>query len=280
MPTPTLSQRERVSPKATGEGLRRQPSSEALIPHPAAPQPPSPYGRRFTRTALLVFALLVLPTADGSAEDTSVDLELVLAIDASSSVDADEWALQQQGYASAFRDPRVVAAITSGPRKQIGVSVLVWADSSVPKWDSDWFVLSTSAEAERFAGFMSRLPRIPEGGTGIGAGIAMAIRKLDRNGLDAPRQVVDVSGDGRETPAREIVVLIPMANAMARARGVTVNGLAILNEDAGLAGWYRDNVIAGRGSFVITAADYDDFAEAIMQKLLREITHQQRLSLR
>ena len=148
----------------------------------------------------------------------------------------------------------------------------------MPRWSSDWYVLSTPVEAAAFAGFMDTLPRIPEGGTGIGAGIAAAIRKLDRNGIEAPRQVVDVSGDGRETPAREVVVLAPMANAMARARGVTVNGLAILNEDAGLAGWYRDNVISGQGSFVITASGYEDFAEAIVKKLIREIEHQERLS--
>ena len=100
----------------------------------------------------------------------------------------------------------------------------------VPRWDSDWFVLATPADSERFADFMAALPRIPQGGTGIGAGVAAAIRKLDRNGLTAPRQVVDVSGDGRETPPRETVVLMPMARALARARGVTVNGLAIVNE--------------------------------------------------
>jgi hypothetical protein len=127
---------------------------------------------------------------------------------------------------------------------------------------------------------MQALPRAALGGTGIGAGLAAAIRKLDRNGITAPRQVVDVSGDGRETPAREVVVLIPMANAMAWARGVTVNGLAILNDDPALATWYRDNVIAGRGAFVMTATDYDDFAQAILEKLLREIEHQERLSLR
>ena len=72
-----------------------------------------------------------------AAESLAVDLELVLAIDASSSVDEAEWALQQQGYAAAFRDERVVAAIRSGPTKRIAIAVLVWADSSVPKWGSD-----------------------------------------------------------------------------------------------------------------------------------------------
>ena len=232
------------------------------------------------RTLIIGFALWAAVVPAGAFEDTSVDLELVLAIDASSSVDETEWSLQQQGYAAAFRDERVLAAIRSGPSKSIAVAALVWADASVPKWGSDWFVLSLDQEAERFAAFMAALPRIPEGGTGIGSGIAMAIRKLDRNGLEAPRQVVDVSGDGRETPARENVVMMPMANAMARARGVTINGLAILNEDSGLAGWYRDNVIAGPGSFVVTAGDYADFAEAIVRKLVREIEHQERLTQR
>jgi len=228
------------------------------------------------RGALLVVILLF--TSPAFADET-VDLELVLAIDASSSVDPTEWQLQRQGYAAAFRDQEIQAAIASGPNKRIALSVVVWADATVPRWDSQWFMLALPDDSERFADFMANLPRIPEGGTGIGMGLAAAIRKFDRNGLVAPRQVVDVSGDGRETPPRENVVMIPMANALARARGVTVNGLAIVNEDPGLAGWYRDNVIAGRGSFVITAADYGDFGEAMRKKLLREITHQERLTM-
>jgi hypothetical protein len=119
------------------------------------------------------------------------------------------------------------------------------------------------------------------GGTGIGMGVASAIRKLDRNGLTAPRQVVDVSGDGRETPPRETVVMMPQARAMADARGVTINGLAILGaDDLSLATWYRNYVITGPGSFVLTAVGYDEFAEAIRKKLLKEIEHQERVSAR
>ena len=225
----------------------------------------------FTLLALLV---AILP----ARAEQAVDLELVLAIDASSSVDETEWALQMQGYAAAFRDARVQAAIASGPQKRVAVALLVWADATVPRWSSDWSVLAAPADAERFAALMQDLPRMAEGGTGIGAGLAAAIRLLDRNGFSAPRQVVDVSGDGRETPAREVVVLIPMAQAMARARGVTVNGLAIVNEDAELATWYRDHVMAGAGSFVMSAADYEDFSEAIAKKLIREIEHKERLA--
>lgn len=228
--------------------------------------------------AILIVALLGL--AAPARADEAVDLELVLAIDASSSVDEAEWALQREGYAAAFREPAVQAAIASGPHKRIGVAVVVWADATIPRWESDWSVLATPADAERFGAFMSALPRAVAGGTGIGAGLAAAIRRMERNGLTAPRQVVDVSGDGRETPPRENVVLIDMANAMARARGVTVNGLAILTDDPALATWYRDHVIAGQGSFVMTARDYRDFADAISRKLLREIEWQTRLSLR
>lgn len=224
-------------------------------------------------------ALALLLSAPAFA-DEAVDLELVLAIDASSSVDESEWELQRQGYAAAFSDPAIRAAILSGPRKSIGIAVVVWADATVPRWESPWFRLAGDADAEGFADFMAALPRVPEGGTGIGMGVAAAVRTLARNGFEAPRQVVDVSGDGRETPPRENVVLMPQANALAVARGVTVNGLAIVNEDPGLADWYRRWVIAGPGSFVVSAADYADFARAIRMKLVREIAHQERLSAR
>jgi hypothetical protein len=222
---------------------------------------------------------LVLATAPACAEE-AVDLELVLAIDSSSSISASEWGLQMKGYEAAFRDPRIQAAIGSGPNSRIAVAVVVWADATVPKKESPWFVLSTPADSERFADFMAGMGRGVFGGTGIGAGIATAIRKLERNGFTAPRQVVDVSGDGRETPPRENVVLIEMANAMAWSRGVTVNGVAILNEDPDLERWYRNYVIAGQGAFVMTAVDYKDFIRAIVAKLLREIEHEERLTLR
>ena len=122
------------------------------------------------------------------------------------------------------------------------------------------------------------LPREPEGGTGIGSGIAAAIRMLDRNDIEAPRQVVDVSGDGRETPAREVVVLMPAARAMARARGVTVNGLAILCEQCSgrpgvgnLEADFTGQLIGGPGAFVVTADGREAFAAAVRRKLILEI---------
>jgi hypothetical protein len=221
----------------------------------------------------LLGALILLFSPSAEAQDAAVDLELVLAVDASSSVDEAEWSLQMGGIAAGFRHPRVQEAIRSGATGRIAVAVVMWADATLPTAETDWFVLASPDDANRFADMAESLPRGVIGGTGIGAGIAAAIRKLDRNGIASLRQVVDVCGDGRETPAREIVVTMPVARGMALARGVTINGLAIQNEEPDLAEWYRDHVIAGPESFVVPAAGFDDFAQAMVRKLIREIEH-------
>ncbi len=211
----------------------------------------------------------LLPNA--LAKSIQVDLELVLAIDASSSVDPDEFALQMGGIATAFRQPRIWEAIKGGATGRIAVAIVMWADATIPKAETDWYVIASEADALAFAALAGSLPRGVVGGTGIGDGLAVAMRKFDRNGITGLRQVIDVSGDGRETPPREIVVTMPTARSMALSRGVTINGLAILNEDRALDAWYRNNVIVGPQSFVIAIRDFDDFAEAIARKLLREI---------
>lgn len=226
---------------------------------------------------ILIALVLLLVPVRVAAQEILVDLELVLAVDASSSIDAGEFRLQLDGIALAFRDRRVLSAILSGRTGQIAVAMVVWADASLPIDESDWFIIASAADAERFSNFVYGTRRRNMGGTGIGAGIAWAIRKFDRNGIAADRQVVDVSGDGKETPPREIVVTMPTARSMALSRGVTINGLAILNDDATLASWYANNVIAGPGSFVISVAGFESFAEAMTRKLIREIEHRPRI---
>jgi hypothetical protein len=218
-------------------------------------------------------ALLALATVIGAAAaGEAVDLEIVLAVDASGSVDEAEWRLQMDGIAAAFRDEAVQAAILGGPSGAIAAALVVWADATLPKQESDWAVLDGPAAIEGFARTVEQLPRKVGGGTGIGDGLAIALDMIRYNGIESPRQVVDVSGDGKETPPRdEIAILIGQARGIAQQRGVTVNGLAILADEPELARWYRNNVIAGPSSFVMTAADYGDFARAMREKLLREI---------
>ncbi|MFZ5677774.1 MAG: DUF1194 domain-containing protein [Pseudomonadota bacterium] len=230
---------------------------------------------------LLALLLLAMsqPVA-GAALAKTVDLELVLAVDASGSVDDREYALQLEGIAQGFRDAAVRRAIRSGPMKSIAVNLLVWAEPQTPKDTTGWFVITSDTEAERFAATVETFPRRQTGSTAIGEGIAAALRTIDGNDIEAARAVVDVSGDGRESAAREFTVLVGQARAMALSRGAVINGLAIQNEVSDLADYYRRNVQAGPDSFVMTAKDYEDFTEAMRLKLLREIEYRPRLAFR
>lgn len=232
--------------------------------------------RRFL-IALCVLATLPFVTAD--AENPLVDLELVLAVDASGSVDEEEFRLQLSGIAAAFRDPAIHQAITSGSEHRIAVALVIWSDSAFPKVPSTWHILDNAATANRFADivetFYSKTGRskgIGGGGTSIGDAIDYALGMIAVNGIEGTRQVIDVSGDGIETdPWAAPATMLPEARIMAARAGVTVNGLAILNDYRRLNAYYRDNMIVGEASFVLDAVDYEDFKRAIREKLLREI---------
>ena len=156
--------------------------------------------------------------------------------------------------------------------------MLVWAEPQVPKDMTGWFVIASDGDAENFARTVERFPRRQTGATAIGEGIASALRAMEANGIEAEREVVDVSGDGRESVAREFTVLVDQARAMALSRGVVINGLAIENEVGDLADYYRRNVQCGPESFVMAAKNYEDFAEAMRRKLLREIEYRPRIT--
>lgn len=203
----------------------------------------------------------------------------MLAVDTSGSVDAEEYALQISGIAEAFRDPEVVAAIAAGPLGRIAVNVAFWAESQLPKQSLAWQVIADAADAGAFAATLDALPRAaPAGGTGIGRGVIYSVRLLQENDISGTRRVIDVSGDGRETPFRYFSVPPEQARAYAAAHGVTVNGLAILADEPDLERYYRESVIVGPGAFTLAADDFQDFADAMRRKLIREITFRPSLS--
>lgn len=222
---------------------------------------------------LLVLCLGLQPV---SAEEP-VDLELVLAVDASGSVDQREFQLQLGGIAEGFRDLEVQRAIASGELGRIAVALIIWSDARSKKAVSQWQLIDSSATAEAFAELtLSQVTRrksfLGKGGTGIGAAIGRGIQMIRRNGFEGTRKVIDVSGDGHETPLQfGEAMALPEAHRRAARRQIWINGLAILSDDPNLTDYYERKVIAGPGSFVITAQDYDDFARAIKLKLLREI---------
>ncbi len=221
----------------------------------------------------LLAALAWLVQSRPAMAQTPVDLEIVLAVDASGSVDNNEFALQLGGIAAGLRDPAVHKAILSGPNQRIAVNLLVWAESRFPKDTTGWMLIASTEDAERAARRIETFPRTQTGGTGLGDGVAHAIRSFDSNAFDGLRQVVDVSGDGRETTPRDFTVTVPEARAMAIARGVVINGLAILTDDPDLLDYYQSHLQVGTGSFVLSATGYQDFAEAMRRKLLREIQY-------
>ncbi len=197
-----------------------------------------------------------------------VDLELVLAIDASSSVSPGEFDLQMRGLAEAFRHPAVHGAIRAVGDLGIAVAMVQWSDNRKQTVAIDWAHVTDGASAEAFADQIDNTPRyLIGGGTAIGGAVNYSVRQLRINGFEGRRKVIDVSGDGRTNQGANP----QRARDDAVAADITVNGLAILNEDGLVDRHYLANVIGGTGSFVMLADDYVDFANAMLEKLIKEI---------
>jgi hypothetical protein len=224
------------------------------------------------RALLVAVACLVatLSTARAKAEEPGdVDLQLVLALDSSSSVNMDEFYLQAEGYAAAFRHPQLHQALRSGPHQAIAVMVMEWSSANRQQVNFAWRVIHNEAEAASFAEELEAAPRLVTGGeTAIGDAIAFALTQLDPPGISGGRRVIDISGDGPSNRGRPL----DQVRDEARFLGVTINGLAILNEVPWLDLYYQTDVVTGPGAFVLSARDYSDFKEAILRKLVREIT--------
>ncbi|MBW8268234.1 DUF1194 domain-containing protein [Caldovatus aquaticus] len=198
-----------------------------------------------------------------------VDLALALAVDASASVDYDEFGLMLGGYAAAFRDPGVVAACTAGPRGAVAVAMLLWSGIGAQEVVVPWTRVADAAAAAALAEAIGTAPRLVRpGATALGEGMAAGLALLGRCPAEARRLVLDVSGDGRHNQGRAPG---PVRD-LGAAAGVTINALAVLNEEGPeLLEHYRAEVIGGPGAFVMHCPDYPAFAEAIREKLWREI---------
>ncbi len=227
---------------------------------------PAPRVRSVAIFLLAVLGLQVWP--DPVQAEVGVDLELLLAVDVSASVEASEYTLQTKGLAWAFRDPEVRAAIRrSGPRG-IAVAVVQWAGGRDPVVAIDWTHLLDEQSVTAFAIRIAAMPRLFVGDdTWIGAAVHFGVREMVSNGFNAPRKVIDLSGDG----GVELIGLTQRARNAAVASGVVINGLAIENEIPNLHVFFRDNLIGGVGAFVMRASSYTDFAEIMRLKLIREI---------
>jgi len=197
-----------------------------------------------------------------------VDLELILMVDASGSIDDNEYELQRQGYARAFRNPRVVSAIGNGPLGRIAVAYVEWTGPFLQVPITGWTELSDPLSIEQFVQKLETVPRqLFSGGTAVGHAILYGAKALSENRFEGTRRVIDISGDGPNNRG----ISAAFGRDQATAQGITINALPILSDFRSLDVYYLDNVIGGPGAFSIPARGFKDFNAAILTKLIREI---------
>jgi hypothetical protein len=229
---------------------------------------------------LLVSAALVvaapLPLNAATSYDNYVDLQLVLAVDVSGSMDYYEQQVQRDGYVQAFRDPEVVSAITSGPYGRIAVTYVHWAGAFFQQAIVPWTVIGSKDDASAFAALLSKAPYDSQRGTSISSGLLYAASAFDVSNVESDRRTIDISGDGSNNDG---TALVPVRDRLVR-QGITINGLPILVNPSpvpgalfatGLDDYYHDCVIGGPTSFVVPIKTLQGFGPAIRRKLILEI---------
>ena len=223
---------------------------------------------RKTLAVAVVLPLLLAVCAPASAQPVAI--ELVLAVDTSASVDDTEYALQMRGIASALESSEIIEAI--GQHKNgVAIALLQWSGGPLGKVAVDWTVVSSEASVRALAASIAGAPRANTGNfTAISTAINRSMEMLETNAQIGEFRRIDISGDGRNNSGDHP----SLARSVAVSKGITINGLAILDGDPGLAAYYRVNVTGGPGSFVISADDFEDFAKAMKRKLGRELSLQ------
>jgi len=229
--------------------------------------------------AAVATGLVLAVSAGAAAAAEVVDIALVLAADVSRSVDEEEFNLQRQGYANAFTRPAVLKAIQAGAHHGIAVTFVEWSGASEQQVVADWTVIRDGESGAVFASTILAPSRSFAGFTSISGAIDFAVKRLAASGVEATRRIIDISGDGTNNAGRPVTA----ARDEAVARGITINGLAIINlhpnpgyfahtqPPGGLPLYYQQNVIGGPASFLLVIEDFSTFGEAIVNKLVGEI---------
>jgi hypothetical protein len=221
--------------------------------------------RKFLSLAAVLLALVSPPAAHAQ---TTVDLQLVLAVDTSGSVNQTRFELQRRGYAAAFRHERVLNAIRSGSTGSIAVTMVQWTGPWLQVHALPWTLLKDRATTQTFADAIDETPRqLFSGGTSISGAIDYSMKLFGGSGFKALKRVIDVSGDGSNNRGRSVTE----ARNEAVAAGIVINGLPILALEPYLDRYYFEHVIGGPGSFMIPAETYEAFADAVLRKLVLEI---------
>jgi Protein of unknown function (DUF1194) len=208
-------------------------------------------------------------------KEATVDVELVLAVDVSYSMDMDELAIQREGYAQAIVSKEFLQALKSGPTGKIAVTYFEWAASTDQKIIIPWRLIDGPETADAVANEILKTPIRRASRTSISGAINFAMPLFEENNYRGLRRVIDISGDGPNNNG----IPVTLARDAALEKGIIINGLPIMVKEPSystmdidnLDYYYEDCVIGGPGSFVVSIKDREKFKEAIRTKLLLEV---------
>jgi uncharacterized protein YbaA (DUF1428 family) len=215
------------------------------------------------------------PQLAQSKSDPVVDVELILAVDVSYSMDMEELAIQREGYAQAIVSKEFLAALKTGPTGKIAVTYFEWAASNDQKVIIPWRVIDGPESADAVSAEIMKTPIRRASRTSISGAINFAMPLFDENALHGLRRVIDISGDGPNNNGSPVTV----ARDAALEKGIVINGLPIMAKEPSYSTmdienldlYYEDCVIGGPGSFVVTIKEREKFKEAIRTKLVMEV---------
>lgn len=233
--------------------------------------------RSFLAPLVVVAGLTGAATAAGPAGN-QVDLQLVLAVDISGSMDYDEQRVQRDGYVQAFRDPQVINAITDGLLGRIAVTFVEWSDADVQYQITPWTIIDGKDSAFGYAAALAKAPLHRARSTSISGALLYSMRLFDQGSFQPIKRTIDMSGDGANNNGLPVLE----ARDQVLARGISINGLPIMIRSSGFGAntsqdianldqYYRDCVIGGPSSFLFTIDKLADFPVAIRRKLIQEI---------
>jgi len=216
-----------------------------------------------------------LTDLQGSAAKTDVDVELILAVDVSYSMDLDELALQREGYVQALTSPEFLNALRQGMHGKVAVTYFEWAGTADQRVVADWHVIDGEASAKAIANAIANAPIRRSYRTSISGALNFAAPMFETSGHRGIRRVIDVSGDGANNQGPPVTI----ARDQVLEKGIAINGLPIMLKRPSTANmdledldiYYEDCVIGGAGSFVVPIKEREKFKEAIRTKLVLEV---------
>jgi Protein of unknown function (DUF1194) len=230
-----------------------------------------------TGAAVLGLAVLGSVLAD-TKDQVSVDVELIIGVDVSYSMDIEELAVQREGYAQAIISKEFLQALTTGPNRKLAVTYFEWSAPNDQKIIVPWRLIDGQETADAVAHEIMKTPVRMGSSTSISGAISFAMPLFDENPYRGLRRVLDISGDGPNNTGAPVTG----ARDAALKRGITINGLPIMVENSSYSVMYIDNldlyyedcVIGGPGSFVVSIKHRNEFKEAIRTKLILEVAGQ------